>query len=72
MRALPEVEPSPCGTTRSDGVDVTFADGSTITRQTSCTGNALSRVANEVLGVSESRGRGTAGATGCRAGDGIG
>jgi uncharacterized protein (DUF2342 family) len=32
-------------------VTVTFSDGSTMTRQTTCTGNALSRVASEVLGV---------------------
>jgi hypothetical protein len=53
MRALPSVEPSPCGDDPRSVVEVAFADGSTITRQTSCTGNALSRVANEVLGVSE-------------------
>jgi hypothetical protein len=33
-------------------VTVTFSDGSVLTKQTTCTGNALSRVASEVLEVS--------------------
>ena len=53
MRALPEAEQSPCGFDTRASVTVTFADGSSITRQTSCTGNALSRVANEVLAASD-------------------
>jgi hypothetical protein len=52
MRALPETEQSPCGFDTLSTVTVTFADGSSITRQTSCTGNALSRVASEVLAAS--------------------
>jgi len=49
MRALPEVEASPCGFETEALVSVAFADGSTITRHISCTGNALARVASEVL-----------------------
>ncbi len=49
MHALPDTEPSPCGLDTLSAVQVTFSDGSTMTRVTSCTGNALSRVANEVF-----------------------
>lgn len=53
MNVLPETEPSPCGFDTLSTVTVTFDDGSAVTRTTSCTGNALSRVASEVLEASE-------------------
>lgn len=53
MRALAEVEPSPCGPDTVSAVVVTFADGSSIVRETSCTGNALARVTREVLEASD-------------------
>jgi hypothetical protein len=49
MRSLPDTEPSPCGLDTLTMVRVTFNDGSTMTRQSTCTGNALSRVASGVL-----------------------
>jgi hypothetical protein len=52
MRSLPDSEPTPCGFDRLSTVTVTFSDGSVLTKQTTCTGNALSRVASEVLEVS--------------------
>ncbi len=53
MRALPEVEASPCGLSTISTVTVTFNDGSTTRRQTSCLGNALARVTSEILDASE-------------------
>jgi hypothetical protein len=53
MRALREDEASPCGLDTRSTVTVTFADGESLTRETSCTGNALSRVANGVLAAAE-------------------
>lgn len=52
MRALPEVEASACGLDRQAYVTVRFADGSEVSRQTSCEGNALDRVATEILSAS--------------------
>ncbi|MCU4653607.1 hypothetical protein N8I71_12250 [Roseibacterium sp. SDUM158016] len=58
MRVLPEVEPSPCGDLPLMAVRVVFDDGSVIYRQTTCTGNALSRAATALLDAA-----GTDGAT---------
>ncbi|MEM7720973.1 MAG: hypothetical protein AAF376_01240 [Pseudomonadota bacterium] len=49
MNVLPEVEPSPCGLAMLTSVVVTFADGSSTLRTTSCDTNALARVAEEVM-----------------------
>jgi hypothetical protein len=53
MRSLPDSEPSPCGLDTLTTVTVTFSDGSTMTRVSSCSGNALSRVADGVFGAAE-------------------
>lgn len=53
IRATREDEASPCGLDTLSTVTVTFADGETITRTTSCEGNALSRVASGVLAAAE-------------------
>lgn len=53
MRSLRETEASPCGFATEAAVHVTFTDGTSIVRQTTCTGNALDRVASEVLAAAE-------------------
>ncbi len=53
MRALPEVESNPCGLDSISVVSVVFDDGTVTTRETSCTGNALHRVASETFSASE-------------------
>lgn len=53
MRALPEVEPSACNLDVQAYVTVVFSDGTRIARTTTCQGNALDRVATEVLAASE-------------------
>ncbi len=59
MRSLPEVESVPCGLDVGSAVTVIFDDGTVTTRQTSCTGNALSRVRSEAFSDSGiSRGAG--------------
>ncbi|MBC6437666.1 MAG: hypothetical protein GDA52_05905 [Rhodobacteraceae bacterium] len=53
MRTLPDVDPSPCGFSTRVAVMVVFADGTRLYRQTSCTGNALSRVNDAVFKAAE-------------------
>ena len=53
MRALPEVESVPCGLDTQSAVTVVFDDGTVMTRQTSCSGNALARVMTETFGASD-------------------